>query len=33
MRTDTFVNEITKSSAVFGRKEDIKVVFCKVFEL
>ena len=27
MRTDTFVNEITKSSAVFGRKEDIKVVF------
>lgn len=27
MRTDTFVNEVTKSSAVFGRKEDIKVVF------
>jgi len=27
MKTDTFVNEVTKSSAVFGRKEDIKVVF------
>ena len=27
MKTSTFVNELTKSSAVFGRKHDIKVVF------
>ena len=27
MKTDTFVNEVTRSSAVFGRKEDVKVVF------
>ena len=27
MKTSTFVNELTKSSAVFGRKHDVKVVF------
>lgn len=27
MKTSTFTNELTKSSAVFGRKHDIKVVF------
>ena len=27
MKTSTFVNELTKSSAVFGRKHDIKVQF------